>query len=70
MRALRSVFAQLSGRLVGFVDLHAEAVEQGQSERLPDLMRLHALWAGTGNCRLGRKRPEYGVMPQGTAAIH
>jgi hypothetical protein len=43
VRALRSVFAQISGRFVDFVDLLAEAVEQGQSERLPDLMRPHAL---------------------------
>lgn len=43
IRNLRSVLAQLSGRFVDFVDLLAHAVEQGQSERLPDLMRLHAL---------------------------
>ena len=70
VRALRSVFAQLSGRFVDFVDLLAEAVEQGQSDRPPDLMRLHTLWAKTGSRRVGRKLLEYGVMPQRTTAIN
>ncbi|MGE5153470.1 MAG: hypothetical protein ACM3ST_05585 [Bdellovibrio bacteriovorus] len=70
VRALRSVFAQLSGRFVEFVDLLAEAVEQGQEDRPPDLMRLHALWAKTGSRRLGRKLVQYGVVPQRTVTIN
>jgi hypothetical protein len=70
VRALRSVFAQLAGRFVEFVDLLAEAVEQGQSDQAPDLMRLHALWSKTGSRRLGRKLLAYGVLPQRVTAIH
>ena len=70
VRALRSVFAQLSAHFVDFVDLLAEAVEQGQAARLPDLMRLHALWSKTGSRRLGRQLIHYGVMPQRAQGIN
>ena len=69
-RALRSVFVQLSRRFGDFVDLLAEAVEQDQSQRAPDLMRLHDLWAKTGSRRLGRKLVEYGVVPQRTSTLN
>jgi Rad3-related DNA helicase len=70
VRALRSVFVQLSHRFVDFVDLVAETIEQGQSIRHPDLMRLHDLWSKTGSRRLGRKLVEYGVVPQRALAIN
>jgi hypothetical protein len=70
VRALRSVFAQLSGRFSEFVDLLGETMEQGQTGRTPDLMRLHELWIKTGSRRLGRKLVEYGVMPQRATAIN
>ena len=70
VRALRSVFVQLSRRFGDFVDLLAEAVEQGQSPRAPDLMRLHDLWSKTGSRRLGRKLAEYGVLPQRTSTLN
>ncbi len=70
VRALREVFDQLSRRFTDYVDLLAETVEQGQSPRQPDLMRLHDLWSRTGSRRLGRKLVEYGVMPQRTATLN
>jgi hypothetical protein len=70
VRALRSVFAQLSRRFVDFVDVLAETVEQGSPARQPDLMRLHALWARTGSRRLGRKLVELGVTPPPAAGLH
>mgnify|MGYP005858444299 CR=1 FL=1 len=70
MRTLRAVFAQLSGRFVEFVDLITEAVESGQEDRPPDLIRLHELWAKTRSRRLARKLLAYGVMPQRAPAIH
>lgn len=70
VRSLRSVFAQLSGRFSEFVDLLGETIEQGQTDRPPDLMRLHDLWIKTGSKRLGRKLLEYGVMPQRATAIN
>lgn len=70
VRALRSVFAQLSSHFVDFVDLLTETAEQGQSTHQPDLIRLHELWSKTGSRRLGRKLVEYGVMPQHATAIN
>lgn len=70
VRALRSVFLQLSRRFGDFVDLLAEAVEQGQSPRTPDPMRLHDLWSKTGSRRLGRKLVELGVVPQRTLTLN
>jgi hypothetical protein len=70
VRALRSVFAQLSRRFVDYVDLLAEAVEQGQTTRQPDLLRLHALWSKTGSRRLGRQLVACGVTPQRAATIN
>lgn len=70
VRAMRAVFAQLSRRFVEFVDVLAEAVEQGGATRQPDLMRLHALWARTGSRRLGRKLVELGVTPHPAAGLH
>ncbi len=70
VRALRSVFVQLSRRFGDFVDLLAETVEQGQSARAPDLIRLHDLWAKTGSRRLGRKLVELGVVPQRSPTLN
>ena len=70
VRALRSVFAQLAAHFVDFVDLLAEAVEQGQTARVPDPMRLHALWSKTGSRRLGRQLIAFGVMPQHAQSIN
>lgn len=69
VRSLRAVFEQLSRRFVDFVDLLAQAVEQGQT-REPDLMRLHDLWSKTGSRRLARKLLELGVTPQRAATLN
>ncbi len=70
VRALRSVFAQLSRRFVDYVDLLAETVDHHQTTAQPDLLRLHALWSKTGSRRLRRQLDEYGVMPQHTARMN
>jgi hypothetical protein len=70
LEALRSVFAQLSKRFVQFVDLLAEAVEQGTEARHPDLLRLHELWAKTGSRRLQRKLLALGVAPLSPGNLH
>lgn len=70
MRALRSVFAQLSRRFVQFMDLLAEVVEQGNATRDPDLLRMHDLWAMTGSRRLQRKLVDLGVTPGFAAGTH
>ena len=70
LEALRSVFAQLSSRFVQFVDLLAEAVEQGSEARYPDLMRLHELWAKTGSRRIERQLLALGLTPHGAGRLH
>jgi len=70
VRALRSVFGQLSRRFVDYADLLAEAVEQGQATRQPDLLRLHELWSKTGSRRLARKLVEFGVTAQRTSSLN
>jgi hypothetical protein len=45
-------------------------VEQDQSDRAPDLTRLHALWSKTDSRRLGRKLLAYGALAQRATAIH
>lgn len=70
VRALRSVFAQLSRRFVQFMDLLAEVVEQGNATRDPDLMRMHDLWTRTGSRRLQRKLLDLGLTPGIAAGIH
>jgi hypothetical protein len=70
VRALRSVFVQLSRRFIDFVDLIAETIEHGNQIRNPDLMRLHDLWLKTGSRRLARQLVECGVIAEPTAAVH
>lgn len=70
VRALRSVFEQLSRRFIDFVDLIAETIEHGNQVRNPDLMRLHALWVKTGSRRLARQLVECGVIPEPAVAVH
>lgn len=70
LEALRVVFAQLSRRFVQFVDLLAEAVEQGNEARCPDLTRLHDLWAKTGSRRIERQLLARGITPHRAARLH
>lgn len=70
VRALRSVFAQLSRRFIDFVDLIAETLEHGNQVRNPDLMRLHDLWMKTGSRRLARQLVECGVISEPAVAVH
>ena len=70
VRALRSVFTQLSRRFIDFVDLLGETIEHGNRVRNPDLMRLHELWQKTGSRRLARQLVECGVMTERSVAVH
>jgi len=70
LEALRSVFAQLSRRFVQFVDVLAEAVEQGGERRHPDLLRLYELWARTGSRRLECKLRDLGLAPLFPGGLH
>jgi hypothetical protein len=61
--AVSAVFAELSDKFLGFVDVLAEVSERTQCASNTDLLRLYERWLKTGSPRSGQLLVERGVVP-------
>jgi hypothetical protein len=58
-----SVFAELGGKFVEFVDVLTEVSERTSCSSNADLLRLYEKWLKTGSTRSGQLLVERGVVP-------
>ncbi len=58
-----SVFAELAGKFVAFVDVLTEVSERTSCASNTDLLRLYEKWLQTGSPRSGQLLVERGVLP-------
>jgi hypothetical protein len=58
-----TVFAELAGNFVGFVDVLSEVSERSSCGSNTDLLRLYERWLRTGSPRSGQLLIERGVVP-------
>lgn len=58
-----TVFAELAGNFVGFVDVLSEVSERSSCGSNTDLLRLYERWLRTGSPRSGQLLVERGVVP-------
>jgi len=61
--ALSPVFAELAGKLAGFVDVLSEVSERSSCASNSDLLRLYEKWLKTGSAHSGQLLIERGVVP-------
>jgi hypothetical protein len=65
--AFSPVFAELSEKFVGFVDVLSEVSERTSCASNLDLLRLYGRWLKTGSPRSGQLLVERGVVPNVSA---
>ena len=58
-----TVFAELAGNFIGFVDVLSEVSERSSCGSNTDLLRLYERWLRTGSPRSGQLLVERGVVP-------
>jgi hypothetical protein len=61
--AFADVFAELSRKFVGFMDVLADISERTTLARTSDLLRLYEKWLRTGSERDGQRLIERGILP-------
>jgi hypothetical protein len=61
--ALSPIFAELSDKFVGFVDVLADVSERTGLTNHSDLLRLYEKWVRTGSRRDGQLLAERGIVP-------
>lgn len=69
--ARASVYGELAGKFVGFVDVLSDVSERTSCTTSADLLRLYERWLKTGSVRSGRLLVEHGVVTDsGSVRIH
>jgi hypothetical protein len=63
------VYAELSRKFVGFMDVLADVSEQTLSGR-SDVLRLYERWLRTGSTRDGQKLVDHGIVPNTSIGKH
>lgn len=61
--AFAEVFAELSRKFVGFVDVFADISERTAMSSAADILRLYEKWLRTGSVRAGQKLIDKGILP-------
>jgi hypothetical protein len=64
--AFSDVFAELSGRFVGYMDVLAEISERTVLSSSTDVLRLYEKFLRTGSLRDGQKLIDRGIIPNGS----
>ena len=61
--AFADVFAELSRKFVGFVDVFADISERTALTSPTDVLRLYEKWLRTGSTRAGQQLADRGIVP-------
>lgn len=61
--AFAEVFAELSSKFVGFMDVLADVSERTSLAARSDVLRLYEKWLRTGSHRDGQRLVEQGILP-------